>query len=90
VPAGGDRHLELGADAIGRRDEQRIAEAAGGEIEEGAEAAQAGLRAATGGRSGKRLDGLDECGARIDVDSRRAIGLRAGLAVYGVLRVDAL
>jgi hypothetical protein len=90
VPSGGDRHLELGADAVGRGDQQRIAEAAGGEVEEGPETAETRGRPASRGRAGERLDGLDERGAGVDVDARRPVGVRGGPAVYGVLRGDAL
>jgi hypothetical protein len=86
VLAGGDRQLELGADAVGRGDEDGIAIACRLRIEEGAEAAERGRRSSAGGRARQRLDRLDQRIAGIDVDP----GGFVGEAVYGVLPGDAL
>jgi len=86
VPAGRDGDLELGAHAIGRGDEDRIAKAGSLGIEEGAEAAEAGGGAAARRRPRQRLDRLDQRVAGIDIDTGRLVGP----AVYGVLPGDAL
>jgi hypothetical protein len=86
VLAGGDRQLELGADAVGSGDEDGIAIAGGLRIEEGAETAEGRRRAAARGRAGERLDRLDQRSAGVDVDP----GGFVGQAVYGVLPGDAL
>jgi hypothetical protein len=86
VPAGGDRQLELGADAVRRGDEKGIAIAGGLRIEDGPEAAERGRGAAARGGPRQRLDRLDQGVAGIDVDSGRLVGE----AVYGVLPGDAL
>jgi hypothetical protein len=86
VPAGGDGELELGADAVGGGNQDRIAIAGGLGVEEGAEAAEAGRRAAAGGGARQRLDRLDQGVAGVDVDP----GGSVGPAVYGVLPGDAL
>jgi len=74
VPVGGDRHLQLGADPVGGGEQQGIAEARGLEVDGGGETAQrrAGARAA--GRGCERLDGLDKCGAGIDIDTCGLVG----------------
>jgi hypothetical protein len=79
MQAGVDGDLQLGADAVGRGDQNGIAETRGFEIEERAEAAQpAGYaRAARGGR--RRLDPLDEASACVDIHA--GLGIGQGLAV---------
>jgi hypothetical protein len=86
VLADGDRQLELGADAVGRRDQDGIAIAGGLRVEEGAETAERRGRPAARGRARQRLDRLDQRIAGIDVDP----GGFVGQAVYGVLPGDAL
>jgi hypothetical protein len=76
-----DRDLELGADAVGARDQDRILEAGGLEVEQAAEAAQPAHHAAPVGAPGERLDVLDEGIAGIDVDSPRPC--RSGAACCG-------
>jgi len=49
-------------------------EAGGAEIEEGAEAPQAGVGAGARGAAGQRLDGVDQGVAGVDIDSGVAIG----------------
>jgi hypothetical protein len=86
VLAPGDRQLELGADSVGRGDEDGIAITCGLRIEEGAEAAESSGRPAARGCARQRLDRLDQRIAGIDVDP----GGFVGEAVYGVLPGDAL
>jgi len=89
VAAGGDGDLQLGADTVVGGDQQRITESGRLEVEEAAEAAEAGIRPAAGGRAGQRLDGLDQGVSGIDVDSRVLVGQRVVARVpacYGVLR----
>jgi hypothetical protein len=86
VAAGGNGDLQLGADPVGRGDQQGVAVAELPQVEEGAEAAEAGGAAAPRRRPGERLDRLDQRVAGIDVDT----GLSVGLAVYGVLPEDRL
>ena len=76
VQAGIDGDLELGADAVVGRHQDRVLEAGGLEIEQGAEAAEVGIRAAPPGRPRQRLDGLHQGIAGVDVDARVAIGDR--------------
>jgi hypothetical protein len=84
---GGDRHFQLGADAVGRRDENRVREAGRARVEEAAEPAERGVRAGPRGRSRQRLDGVDQTIAGIDIDPRVAVGKSGfgGVAGYGVL-----
>ena len=79
VPAGLDRDLDLGADAVGAGDQQRVAEARAFEVEQPAEAADLGIRARPGGCAHQRLDQLDHAVAGIDIDA----GL--GRSVSGVV-----
>jgi len=90
VPAGGDGDFELGADPVRRGDEDRVLEPRGLEIEERAEAAEAGVAAAAGGGFRERLYRLDQGVAGVDVDPGLAIAVLAVpvgeiLAPYGVL-----
>ena len=75
VRAGLGREQHLGADAVGGRDQDRVGEAAGGEIEQAAEAAERAQRpgAARGGRH--RRDLGDEIGTGVDVDA--GVGIAA-------------
>ncbi len=74
VLAAFDGDLELGADAVGRRDEHRIAKAGGLGVEQRAEAAEpahdAGARC--GGCGG--LDPLDQARSGVDIDPGVAVG----------------
>ena len=67
--AGLDRDLELGADAVGGGDQDRIAETRALEVEQAAEAADLGVRARPRGRAHQRLDQLHHAVAGIDVDA---------------------
>ena len=72
--AGVDGEAELGADAVGGGDEDRVGVAGGLEVEERAEAAEALDDAGARGRRRRRLDPLDERVAGVDVDARRGVG----------------
>ena len=71
--AGLDGDLELGADAVGGRDQDRIAEARRLEVEEAAEAADLGVGPRPPSRAHERLDGLDQRIASIDIDARLGV-----------------
>ena len=78
VDAGLDGDLQLGADAVGRGDQQRIGIARGAQVEERPKAAQRRLRARPAGGPSQRLDPLDQRIARIDVDAGLGIGEAVG------------
>jgi hypothetical protein len=86
VPLHGDGKFQLGAHAVGRRHEDRIAIAGGSGVKERSEAAE--RRRRSDPRRGARqwLDRLDQRIAGVDVDPGRLVGE----AVYGVLPADAL
>ena len=84
--AGGNGDLELGADTIGGRDQDGIAEARSLQVEQGTETAETGGRAAARGAGCQGFDRFDERRSRIDIDA--GIAITAG--VYGVLRGDGL
>jgi hypothetical protein len=87
MPAGLDRDLQLGADAVGGGDQQGVAIAGGLEVEEGAEATQAGIRPAARRGLGERLDCIHQGLSGIDVDAGIAIGQAiAGVGFAGLLR----
>jgi len=65
---------QLGADAIGRRHENRIGEPRRRQIKQAAEAAEIGVRAGARGGGGQRLDCPYEPVRRVDVDARLFIG----------------
>jgi len=67
---GVDGDLQLGADAVGGGDQQRILEAGGLGVEKGAETAERGVRARARGGAGQGRDGFDQGIAGIDVDAR--------------------
>ena len=77
--AGGRGHFQLGADAIGRRDQQGIAIAGLGQVENAAETADSGDHSGTHGGRGQGFDGFDETIALVDID--------AGIAVMKAVRV---
>jgi len=79
VPSGLDRDPELGADAVRRRQQQRIAVARRPQVEQPGEAAESGLGARPAGRCGEGLDRVDQGFARVDVDAR----ILVGVAFYG-------
>ena len=75
VRAGLGREQHLGADAVGGGDQDRIGEAAGGEIEQAAKAAQRPQRPDAAGRGGHRADLGHEIGTGVDVDA--GVGITA-------------
>ena len=80
MQAGLDRDLELGADAIGGSNQDRIGKARSLEVEQAAEAADFSIGAGARGGANHRLDHIDQSIARIDVDAR----IRVGKAVFAV------
>ena len=72
VPPGVDRKSQLGADAVGARYQHRLA-VTGGQLHQGAEAADAGEHLGALRAAHERLDALDELVAGVDVDARVAI-----------------
>ena len=80
VVAGVDRDLDLGADAVGRGDQDRVAESGALEVEQPAEAADLGIGARARRRPHQRLDQVDHGVAGIDVDARLGVG-QAGAAL---------
>ena len=69
MQAGLDRDLDLGADAIGGGDQNRVLEARGLQVEQAAEAADLGIGARARGGADHRLDEVDQPVAGIDVDA---------------------
>ena len=69
--------LELGADAVGARDQHRLLVLAG-QVEQRAEAAQAAHHFGPEAAPDQRLDAFDDFVARIDVDAGIAVGERGG------------
>jgi hypothetical protein len=65
--------LQLGAHAVGARDQHGLLELLG-KFEQGAEPADAGHHAFAHGALGKRLDAVDQCVAGIDVNTGIAVG----------------
>jgi hypothetical protein len=74
VLAGFDRDLQLGADAVGGRDQDRVVVARRLQIEERSESAEARIAAGARRGLGERLDRLDQRIAGIDIDPGIAIG----------------
>ena len=70
-----ERELELGADAVGAGDQHRLAEALA-DLEQRAEAADAGQHFGPQRALRERLDALDERVAGVDVDAGVAVGKR--------------
>ncbi len=69
VPTGLDGDLELGADAVGGGDQDRVLEARPREIEQAAEPADLPIRPRPRGSAHQRLDQVDHPGAGVDVDT---------------------
>ena len=74
--AGLDGELELGADAVGGGDEERVLEAARLEVEQAAEAADAAQEAGACRLGGERADRVHQRIAGIDIDAGVAVGQR--------------
>jgi len=81
MAAGGQRHFQLGADTIGRSDQDRIAITCLGDIEKCAKAPYINISARAVCRANMGPDGIDQPGGRIDVDP----GLFITAAVNGFL-----
>jgi len=73
VDAGGDRHLDLGADAVGGGDQHRVAVAREVGTEHAAEGADLGEHSGVEGAAGERLDAVLRRVRRSDVDTRLAV-----------------
>ena len=83
VFAGVDGDLELGADAVVGRYQNRIGEAGSLEIEQAAETADFAIGAWPTGGSHQRLDLLHHEVAGVDIDARVGIGEPVGSFVHG-------
>src|SRR5262245_13862736 len=83
VQAGVDREPELGADAVGARDQHRALPAALGNLDHRAEAADAREDFGTLRACDARLDALDEFLAGIDVDAGIPVGQRRAFSHRG-------
>ena len=77
-----DGDLQLGADAVGRRDEDRVAEAGRLQVEERAEAAEPAEHAGRVGRRRGGLDPLHQAVAGVDIDAGVAIGQGIALLAH--------
>ena len=77
VPAGVDGELQLGADAVRGRDEQRVGEPGSLRIEKRAEAAQLWVGTGTARGGDERSDGAHERVARLDRHAGAGIGVGA-------------
>ena len=88
VGAGLGREQHLGADAVGGGDQHGIGEAAGGEVEQPAEAAQRRIgarRARSPWRPGAMR--VDQIGAGIDVDAGLGVAAAAGCCLSPHARI---
>jgi hypothetical protein len=65
-----DRDLDLGADAVGGRNQNRVLEARSLEIEQPAKTADFSVGAGPRGGANQRLDQVDQPVARVDIDAR--------------------
>ena len=81
--AGRERDLELGADAVGAGDQDRILEARR-EVEQAAEAAERREHARSVGAARERLDALDQRVAGVDVDAGFLVGQGRPIVAGGV------
>ena len=70
MQAGLDRDLDLGADAVGGGDQDRVLEARGLEVEQPAKTADFGVGTGPRGGADHRLDEIDQTIAGIDIDAR--------------------
>jgi hypothetical protein len=68
-----ERNLELGADAVGARDEDRVPEASLLKVKSAAKAANDAVGARSARCLDRRLDGLDERVAGVNVDTGRGV-----------------
>ena len=79
VTAGLDREAQLGADAVGAGDHDRLPKSVQGYLDEGAKSAEAAKHFRAHRALHGRLDALDELVARVDVHAGVAIGGRSGV-----------
>jgi hypothetical protein len=86
VLAGGDRHHQFGAHAVGGGNQDRIEKSSRLQVEPRAEAPEASRGAGPRRGLGQGLDRLDKRRAGIDIDA----GIAIAAGVYGVLRGDGL
>ena len=91
VDAAHERDAQLGADAVGARDEHRIAQAARAEVEQAAERAELRQHAGRDGRVRQPLDAADDLVAGVDVDAGLLVvhslrGLRPAAPPYTLAR----
>jgi hypothetical protein len=84
MQTGLDGDLDLGADAIGGCDQDRIGKACRLQVEQAAETTDLGVRAGARGSSNHRLDQVDQAIARIDIDAR----IRVSEAVFAVVHAQ--
>ena len=88
VDAGLDRHLELGADPVGRRDQQRVIVSGRLQVEERPETAQRGLRAGPAGGLGQGFDAFDQRIPGVDIDASLGIGEAVGPLGHDTLSIE--
>ena len=84
MASGLDGDLQLGADAVGRSDDQRVLESGRLEVEQGSETPQRSLCAGPAGRFGQRLDGVHQHLAGVDIHPRIGVGHAVAQAVGSV------
>ena len=82
VAAAFDGDSELGSDAIGRGQEDRVLEAGGLGVEDGGESAQSSLGAGAGCGNRCRLNQVDKALALVDIDASVTIGQAVGSRGY--------
>jgi hypothetical protein len=78
-----DGDAQLGADPIGRGDDDRVGIARGLEVEQPAKAAQPSHHSGPVGRFGGRLDAFDQGVAGIDIDTSILVSQRIGTVSHG-------
>ena len=79
VAAGLDGDLDLGADPVGRGDQDRIVKARGLEVEQAAESADLGTGAGARGGTHQRLDQIHHAVSGVDIDT----GVRVASLIHG-------
>jgi hypothetical protein len=84
MAAGLDGDLQLGADTVGRGDNQRILETGRLEVEQGPESPQRRLCAGAARRFRQRLDGVHQHLAGVDIHPRIGVGEAVAQAFGGV------
>ena len=87
MQAGLDRNLDLGANAIGRGDQNRILEAGRLQVEQSAETADFGLSAGSRRGADHRLDEIDQAIAGVDIDARIRISQPVPALGHGLFQM---